>query len=93
MEQKGRKRGLFSVVLLWEQRSLQEGCIFADPVTRAVCSFALFEEYTISDCILYSPGSYGRILSYFYILRIGERCLFCPRTSLPSQCPLLFVAI
>ena len=46
MEPEGRRRGLFSLVSLWEQRSLQEGCIFKvlkNPATRAVRLLALLK--------------------------------------------------
>ena len=53
MEPGGKRLGLFSVVSLWEQLSLQEGCIFKvfnDLATRAVRLFhSTVEKLLIAD--------------------------------------------
>ena len=58
-----------------------------DPAMRAVRSYLTDEKYYLKKLLIFfrSPDSHGCILSYFYFLRTGERCLFCSRTSFSPQ--------
>ena len=76
MEPRERKHGLFSMFSLWG--------LYLHSSTIRRC-----EPYVQFLSLLKStrrPDSHRCILSYFIFLRIGERCLFCSRTSFSPQC-------